>query len=137
MTLPLGYPHFVVNTAEIIVINELSDGEYFSNLTRAQRERCVSKIEFIEESGYYGNFKTKAFNIWYAITKLHLLPDGNKRMAFACFLVHCLYAGKRPRVALSDDNFEKIALDIAKSNPDDKEEVLEQLGQRVTFIALK
>lgn len=108
------------------------------SLTESQYEYYNSKIKFIEESGYYTSFKEKAFNIWYDITKIHLLTDGNKRIGLVYFILYCRLSGKDPRIIeYTNDNFTKICIDIAKSNPNDKQKILEQLKTRITFVDKK
>lgn len=53
-------------------------------------------------------------------------------MAFACFLLYCLNNSKKPKGGF--DAFKEISLCIAQSNPSQKEEVIDELKQRITFI---
>ena len=102
--------------------------EYFPSINEQQAEKIINKIEFIIKSGYYKCFKDKAFNIWYDLTKLHLLSNGNKRMAFACFLLYCDSNNRKPK-----GNFVKTALFIANSIAEDKENVIKELNKRIHF----
>ena len=92
---------------------------YLPILTEEQSKQYNSKVEFIEKSGYYHGFTTKAFNIWYSITKLHLLPDGNKRAGLVYFLLYCKCYNQQPELVLSNDSFVELALNIASSNDKD------------------
>lgn len=106
---------------------------YLPKLTEKQYKQYNSKVEFIEESGYYHGFIIKAFNIWYSITKLHLLTDGNKRAGLVYFLLYCKYSNQQPELSLDNDSFVELALNIASSDSNNKEQVLEQLKKRVKF----
>ena len=98
-------------------------------------ERLDGKIEFIVKSGHYKGFAAQAFNIWYDITKLHILHNGNKRMAFACFILYCNKNGKKPKGSIK--NFKEISLYIAESKSGEKERVIHELKQRIAFIDIK
>lgn len=105
--------------------------EYFPEISEKQQEELNDRVRFFIESGYYEDFENIALNIWYAVTKLHLLINGNKRMGFACFLSYCSAENKKP--VLSGDAAKEISSEIARSNSAEKQELIQSLRQQLTF----
>ena len=95
------------------------DGSFNSSIN------VIYQTAFNEE--IYPTIEEKAANLLYFITKNHSFVDGNKRIAASIFVYflymnNMLYVGERK--IISDSTLASITILIAKSNPEEKEEII-------------